>query len=69
MSLENVTGDYDTTRTLFQQKGLVRMRDTGVGAETVARMVRAGVVVRVARGLYPEGRTNRTFRARQPQSS
>ena len=50
-----VTSQRDTARTLFQQKGLVRMRDlryAGVGAETVARMVREGVVMRVARGLY-----------------
>ena len=50
-----VTSQRDTARTLFQQKGLVRMRDlrdAGVGAETVARMVRKGVVMRVARGLY-----------------
>ena len=45
----------DTARNLFQQKGLVRMRDlrdAGVGAETVARLVREGAVTRVARGLY-----------------
>lgn len=49
------TTQRDTAQTLFQQKGLVRMRDlrdAGVGAETVARMVRDGVVIRVARGLY-----------------
>lgn len=28
------------------------LREAGVGAETVARMVREGVVIRVARGLY-----------------
>ncbi len=40
---------------LFGQGGLVRMpdlRDAGVGPETVARLVRDGTVVRVARGLY-----------------
>ena len=50
-----VTTQRDTAQTLLQQKGLVRMRDlrdAGVGAETVARMVRDGVVMRVARGLY-----------------
>ncbi|MEZ5936199.1 MAG: type IV toxin-antitoxin system AbiEi family antitoxin domain-containing protein [Alphaproteobacteria bacterium] len=49
------TTQRDRARTLFRQKGLVRMRDmrdAGVGAETVARMVREGVVMRVARGLY-----------------
>lgn len=45
----------DTACNLLRQKGLVRMsdlRDAGVGAETVARMVREGAVMRVARGLY-----------------
>ena len=45
----------DTVRNLFHQKGLVRMRDlrdAGVGSETVARLVREGAVMRVARGLY-----------------
>lgn len=45
----------DTARNLFDQKGLVRMRDlrdAGVGSETVARLVREGAVTRVARGLY-----------------
>ena len=45
----------DTALHLFGQRGLVRMpdlRDAGVGAETVARLVRHGTVVRVARGLY-----------------
>lgn len=45
----------DTARNLFRQRGLVRMhelRDAGVAAETVSRMVRDGVVTRVARGLY-----------------
>ena len=40
---------------LCRQRGLVRMRDlrnAGVGPETVARLVREGVVARVARGLY-----------------
>ena len=39
----------------FRRGGLVRMpdlRDAGIGAETVARLVRDGTVVRVARGLY-----------------
>ena len=37
------------------QRGLVRMsdlRNAGVGPETVARLVREGVVARAARGLY-----------------
>jgi predicted transcriptional regulator of viral defense system len=45
----------ETVRNLFRQKGLVRMRDlrdAGVGAETIARLVREGAVTRVARGLY-----------------
>jgi len=45
----------DTACDLFLEKGLVRMRDlrgAGVGAETVARLLREGVVLRVARGLY-----------------
>ena len=45
----------DTALHLLDQRGLVRMpdlRDAGVGAETVARLVRDGTVVRVARGLY-----------------
>ena len=45
----------DTARNLFREKGLVRMRDlrdAGVAAETVARLVREGAVTRVARGLY-----------------
>ena len=45
----------DTALNLFGQRGLVRMpdlRDAGVGPETVARLVREGTVVRVARGLY-----------------
>ena len=45
----------DTARSLFRQKGLIPMRDlrhAGVGAETVARLVREGAVVRVAHGLY-----------------
>ena len=49
------TTQRDTALHLFRQKGLVRMRDlreAGVGAETVARLVREGVVMRVARGLY-----------------
>lgn len=40
---------------LLRRRGLVRMRDlrgAGVGAETIARLVREGVVMRVARGLY-----------------
>lgn len=49
------TTQRDTTLHLFRRKGLVRMRDlreAGVGAETVARLVREGAVMRVARGLY-----------------
>lgn len=45
----------DTARDLFRKKGLVRirdLRDAGVGSETVARMVREGAVMHVARGLY-----------------
>ena len=45
----------DTALRLVRQKGLIRMRDlrdAGVGPETVARLVREGVVLRVARGLY-----------------
>lgn len=45
----------DTARSLFEQKGLVRMRDlrdAGVAAETVARLLREGAITRVARGLY-----------------
>lgn len=45
----------ETACALLSEKGLVRMRefsDAGVGAETVARMVRDGEVERVARGLY-----------------
>ena len=45
----------DLVLCLCRQRGLVRMRDlrnAGVGPETVARLVREGVVVRVARGLY-----------------
>ena len=45
----------DTALNLFGQGGLVRMpdlRDAGVGPETVARLVREGTVIRVARGLY-----------------
>ena len=45
----------DTALHLFRKGGLVRMpdlRDVGVGPETVARLVRDGTVVRVARGLY-----------------
>jgi len=52
---QSATTQRDTARTLLQQKGIVRMRDlrdAGVGAETVARMVREGMVMRVARGLY-----------------
>ncbi len=40
---------------LFHQKELVRMcelRDAGVSAETVSRLVRDGTVERLARGLY-----------------
>ena len=49
------TTQRDTALHLFRQKGLVRMRDLregGVGAETVARLVREGAVMHVARGLY-----------------
>lgn len=49
------TTQRDTARNLFREKGLVRMRDlrdAGVGAETVARLVREGEITRVARGLY-----------------
>ena len=45
----------ETARALLGEKGLVRMhefRDAGVGAETVARLVRDGAVERIARGLY-----------------
>ena len=45
----------DTAQSLFHQKGFIRMRDlraAGVGAETVARLVREGAVIHVARGLY-----------------
>lgn len=45
----------DTACDLLRRKGLVRMRDlrgAGIGAETVARLVREGTVTRVARGLY-----------------
>jgi predicted transcriptional regulator of viral defense system len=45
----------DTVRALFRQNALVRMRDlrdAGVAAETVARLVRDGALTRVARGLY-----------------
>ncbi len=45
----------DIVLCLCRQRGLVRMsdlRNAGVGPETVARLVREGVVVRVARGLY-----------------
>ena len=44
----------ETACALLSEKGLVRMRefsDVGVGAETVARLVRDGEVERVARGL------------------
>ena len=45
----------DIVLCLCRQRGLVRMsdlRNAGVGPETVARLVREGVVVRAARGLY-----------------
>lgn len=45
----------DTARNLFRQQGLVRMRelrDAGVAAETISRLVRDGAVTRVSRGLY-----------------
>lgn len=45
----------DTARNLFYQQRLVRMRelrDAGVAAETVSRLVGDGTVTRVARGLY-----------------
>ena len=45
----------ETACALLGEKGLVRMRefrDAGVGAETVARLVRDGAVERIARGLY-----------------
>ena len=51
----HATTQRDTAWCLFRQKGLVPMRDlrrAGVGAETVARLVREGAVIRVARGLY-----------------
>ena len=49
------TKQRDLVLCLCRQRGLVRMRDlrdAGVGPETVARLVREGVVARVARGLY-----------------
>ena len=49
------TKQRDTALHLLGQRGLVRMPDlraAGVGPETVARLVRDGTVVRVARGLY-----------------
>ena len=49
------TKQRDIVLCLCRQRGLVRMRDlrnAGVGPETVARLVREGVVARVARGLY-----------------
>lgn len=49
------TKQRDVVLSLCRQKGLVRMRDlrdAGIGPETVARLVRKGVVTRVARGLY-----------------
>ena len=49
------TKQRDMVLCLCRQRGLVRMRDlrnVGVGPETVARLVREGVVARVARGLY-----------------
>ena len=54
MSLPS-TSQRETACALLSEKGLVRMRnfrDAGVGAETVARLVREGAVERVARGLY-----------------
>ena len=45
----------ETACALLGEKGLVRMRefrDAGVGAETVARLVRDGAIERIARGLY-----------------
>ncbi|MCY3567159.1 MAG: type IV toxin-antitoxin system AbiEi family antitoxin domain-containing protein [Chloroflexi bacterium] len=51
----------DTALRHFRRQGLVRMpdlRDAGVGAETVARLVRDGTVVRVARGLYQLANAN-----------
>lgn len=45
----------ETACALLSEKGLVRMRefrDAGVGAETVARLVRDDTVERIARGLY-----------------
>ncbi|MDE0711068.1 MAG: type IV toxin-antitoxin system AbiEi family antitoxin domain-containing protein [Rhodospirillales bacterium] len=51
----------DTALRHFRRRGLVRMpdlRDAGVGAETVARLVRDGTVVRVARGLYQLANAN-----------
>ena len=45
----------ETACALLSEKSLVRMRefrDAGIGAETVARLVRDGTVERVARGLY-----------------
>ena len=45
----------DIVLCLCRQRGLVRMsdlRNAGVGPETVARLVREGVVARAARGLY-----------------
>ncbi len=49
------TKQRDLVLCLCRQTGLVRMRDlrdAGVGPETVARLMREGVVARVARGLY-----------------
>ena len=49
------TKQRDVVLCLCRQKGLVRMsdiRNAGIGPETVARLVREGVVARVARGLY-----------------
>ena len=49
------TNQRDTVLCVCRQRGLVRMRDlrsAGVGPETVARLVREGIVAHVARGLY-----------------
>lgn len=54
MSLSPTT-QRETACALLGEKRLVRMRefrDAGVGAETVARLVRDGAVERIARGLY-----------------
>jgi len=49
------TNQRQRTLALLQERGLTRLRElaaAGVAEETVARLVRAGEIVRLARGLY-----------------